>query len=249
MARKPTTRSQRSKPAPPTPSTRRRPNVRALLRKLHERHWKDSALHRRKAALAISAGAMGLTTAAVGVPTGPLPPAQAMAAPMPERRQQPVLLHASEELKRSLIEEEGVRKVVYRDVAGYPTVGIGHLVRPEDGLSVGDRVSEERILDFLDADIEGAELAARQLAGGLPLFQHEFDALVDLIFNVGPGNCSEDQSPALNAAIRAGDYEGIARELHYTHAAGVQAKGLVYRSERRSNIFLNASYADPRDTV
>lgn len=245
MARKRATRTESKKPpAPPAPA--RPGKIRALLRKLHERHWKDSALQRRKAALAISAGAMGLTTVAVGVSAGTLPPTQAMAAPMPERRQPPVLLHASEELKRSLIEEEGVRDVVYRDVAGYPTVGVGHLLRPEDGLSVGERVSQEQILDFLDADIEGAELAARQLAGSLPLFQHEFDALVDLVFNVGPGNCSEEQSPQLNAAIRAGDYDAIARELSYTHAAGVQAKGLVYRSERRSNIFLNASYRDPR---
>ena len=39
--------------------------------------------------------------------------------------------------------------------AGHPTVGVGHLVTPKDGLRVGDRVSHERVLDFLDRDRRG----------------------------------------------------------------------------------------------
>ena len=87
----------------------------------------------------------------------------------------------------------------------------------------------------------------RELVGDLPLHQHEFDALLDLVYNVGIGNVSPSESPRLNAAIDRGDYEGIAAELNYTHAGGRFAKGLEYRSERRAQIFLDAAYADPAD--
>lgn len=154
----------------------------------------------------------------------------------------------SEQFKRALVQEEGVRQVVYRDVAGYPTVGVGHLIEPRDDLRIGDRVSRQRVLDFLEADIAEAERHVRDLVGVLPLFQHEFDALVDLVYNVGRGNVSAAESPRLNAAIDAADYQRIASELDYTHAAGRVARGLEFRSERRESIFLDASYQDPRET-
>ena len=158
------------------------------------------------------------------------------------------LLKASEDFKQALIEEEGVRYTVYRDVAGYPTVGVGHLIRPADNLRVGDRISDERVLDFLEKDLVTAERGVRILVGDLPLHQHEFDALLDLVYNVGLGNVSENESPRLNAAIAARDYDGIANELNYTHAAGKVARGLEFRSERRAQIFMDASYEDPRAT-
>ncbi|NNC52567.1 MAG: lysozyme, partial [Erythrobacter sp.] len=163
-------------------------------------------------------------------------------------RKPAVILKASDEFKQALIEEEGVRYTVYRDVAGYPTVGVGHLVRPADNLRVGDRVSEQRVLDLLEEDLKIAERGVRVLVGDLPLYQHEFDALLDLVYNVGLGNVSERESPRLNAAIAAHDYEAIAAELDYTHAAGKVARGLEYRSERRAQIFMDASYDDPRET-
>jgi GH24 family phage-related lysozyme (muramidase) len=163
-----------------------------------------------------------------------------------DRRRPAALLRASDQLLEAMIQEEGARRTVYRDVAGYPTVGVGHLVRPADDLRVGDRISRDQVLDFLENDVADAEQAVRRLVGDLPLSQNEYDALVDLAFNVGEGNLSAERSPGLNAAIVARDYDAIASELDYRHAAGQVARGLVYRSERRANIFLDASYDDPR---
>ncbi|WP_247712478.1 lysozyme [Qipengyuania xiapuensis] len=205
---------------------------------------------RKRASLMMGAGAISLAAF-----TGP--PAQTPRAKPEVKVSQPIvakdvrmpaaLLKASDEFKQALIEEEGVRYTVYRDVAGYPTVGVGHLVRPADNLRVGDRISEQRVLDFLDADLETAEEGVRILVGDLPLYQHEFDALLDLVYNVGLGNVSERESPRLNAAIAAGDYEGIASELDYRHAGGKVARGLEFRSERRAKIFMDATYEDPRE--
>lgn len=161
-------------------------------------------------------------------------------------RKPAALLKASDAFKQALVEEEGVRYTVYRDVAGYPTVGVGHLVRPSDGLKPGDRIGEDQVMEFLERDLRKAEKGVRALVGTLPLHQHEFDALLDLVYNVGRGNVDERDSPRLNAAIDAGDYEAIADELVYRHAGGEVARGLEYRSERRTAMFAQASYGDPR---
>ena len=79
--------------------------------------------------------------------------------------------------------------------------------------------------------------------GTLPLSQEEFDALVDLAFNVGAPNLNAFESPRLNAAIAAGNYGAIANELVYTFdSKGVRQQGLVDRSQRRQNIFRNGNY-------
>lgn len=201
-------------------------------------------MRKRKAALALSAGIMGVSTAAIP----PQVPAMKTAIERSvNERFDASMMQVSDDMKRAMMEEEGVRYVVYRDVAGYPTVGIGHLVTPQDGLRVGDRISEDQALDFLEQDLKIAEAAVARLVQDMPLYQHEFDALVDLVYNVGEGNVSPAKSPKLNEAIAKRDYQGIADELAYHHAGGAEARGLVYRSERRTNIFLDAAYEDPRE--
>ncbi len=215
-------------------------------------HVRPKLSTRKRATLMLGAGAMGLAAF-----TGPPKPRKAFMAPSAIEmvvedvegvRKPAPLLKASDAFKQALIEEEGVRYTVYRDVAGYPTVGVGHLIEPDDDLRVGDRVSEDQVLEFLDADLAEAEQGVRRLVGDLPLHQHEFDALLDLVYNVGAGNVSQSESPRLNAAIADGDYDAIASELNYTHAGGRFAKGLEYRSERRAKIFLDAAYENPRET-
>lgn len=205
-------------------------------------------LRKRRAAVALTTGAAALG-AGLAAATGPMLFSPADAAPAASAAQQRVhagQLTASEQLKAALIEEEGVRYTVYRDVAGNPTVGVGHLVTPRDGLSIGQTISEAQVLALLHADLQIAEFGVRQVLDDLPVHQHEFDALVDLVFNVGAGKLTSGESPRLTRAIAAGNYAAIAEELDYHHAAGAKAAGLVHRSERRANIFLAAAYDDPR---
>jgi len=231
--------------------------VRTLLRRMSEaksprRSRRESRLgteqrrvrmKKRRAALAFSAGFMGLSGGvAFAAPTALSAPTGAMPQTGPTLRVPAAALRASASLKQALVREEGVQNVVYRDCAGYNTVGIGHLVTPGDGLRLGDRVSEERILQWFDGDVEEAEAAVARLVGDLPLYQHEFDALVDLVYNVGPGNLTPARSPRLNRAIQARDYAAMAAELEYRYAAGQLARGLADRSERRTRMFTQAAY-------
>lgn len=211
---------------------------------------RPSLANRRAATALLTAGAVGLAAFSGPDLTGSRSGTSVeFADGLGDERMSAAFRKASAEFKRALIEEEGVRYVVYRDVAGYPTVGVGHLVVPADNLRVGDRITRQQVLEFLEGDLVEAENGVRDLVGTLPLFQHEFDALVDLVYNVGAGNVSATESPRLNAAVASGDYERIASELDYTYAGGRVARGLEFRSERRARIFLDAHYADPREAT
>ncbi len=198
---------------------------------------------KRKTALAVSASVMAAGSVIapamgdIGVSAVELPAAIRLPA---------AKLTTSAAMKEALIEEEGVRYTVYADSAGNPTVGVGHLVTARDGLSIGDTIAKDRALDLLEADLEHAERVVARLAGDTPLYQHEFDALVDLAFNVGEGSLSQANSPNLNRAIAERDHEAIAAELDYIRAGNAVAAGLLYRSERRVAIFVDASYDNPR---
>lgn len=201
---------------------------------------------KHKTAMALSAGVMALGAANTG--PGEIPHEIAAPAPVPgiAMRTKAANLTASGDLKQELANEEGVNLTVYRDVAGNLTVGAGHLVTPADHLKLGDRISHARAIDLLGQDLQGAQDIVRQLVGTLPLYQNEFDALVDLVYNVGPNAVSPANSPGLNQAIANGDYDAIARQLRYVRAGGHKVPGLVYRSDRRQAMFLEASYTDPR---
>ena len=155
---------------------------------------------RKQASIMMSAGAVGLAAFTAPQTNKNAAPLATELQDFEETRQSAALLSASDTFKRALIEEEGVRYTVYRDVAGYPTVGIGHLVTSADNLRVGDRIDENRVLEFLERDLEIAAEGVRGLVGDLPLFQHEFDALLDLVYNVGAGNVAPDHSPQIGRA-------------------------------------------------
>jgi GH24 family phage-related lysozyme (muramidase) len=56
---------------------------------------------------------------------------------------------------------EGVRNTVYLDSRNKPTVGIGHLVLPEDDLTVGDTITDAQVDAFFQQDGAAALAAAR----------------------------------------------------------------------------------------
>ena len=60
-------------------------------------------------------------------------------------------------LKEEIIRDEGVVYEIYNDHLGYATFGIGHLVLesdPEHGQEVGTPVSEERVDECFEKDVQ-----------------------------------------------------------------------------------------------
>ena len=143
---------------------------------------------------------------------------------------------------------EGVRQRPYRCPARLWTIGVGHVLYPEqgrlkleerDGFSLrpeDDRqFSMEEVNGILAADLRRFELGVEKFCP-VPLTQGMFDGLVSFAFNCGLGTL---QRSTLRQKVLRGDKEGAADEfLKYCLAGGKILKGLQNRRIDERALFL-----------
>ena len=141
---------------------------------------------------------------------------------------------------------EGVRNRPYLCPAKLFTIGIGHVLYPEQAnLTVSDRLqfplrpehnrtwSNDEINALLVADLARFERGVARYCPAGFAHQGQFDALVSFAFNVGLGNL---QRSSLRMKHNRGEFEEAAEEfMKWTKAAGKVMRGLVNRrlDERR----------------
>jgi len=144
---------------------------------------------------------------------------------------------------------EGLRFTPYRCPAKLWTIGVGHVLYPEQGkLKIEDRdayplrpednrkFSMEEVDFILAADLQRFERGVEKFVP-VPLTQGQFDALVSFSFNVGLGTL---QRSTLRAKINRGDKDGAAEEfLKYCMAGGKILKGLQNRRIDERAMFLS----------
>jgi len=112
--------------------------------------------------------------------------------------------------------DEGVEYVIYNDHLGYATFGVGHLILESDeefGRPVGTRISEERVKECFEADLDLAigECHALYERGTFDNLPDEVQQiLVNMMFNMGRTRLSKFKK--FNAAIEAGDWKTAAVE-------------------------------------
>lgn len=141
--------------------------------------------------------------------------------------------------RRQVVEpSEGKRLAAYRDCVGVWTIGYGHTRRA----GLPDPVVVRRITDAQADMILADDLAvfengvAAELKNIARVEQREFDAFVDLAFNIGLGAF---KSSSLLRHYRAGDKATTARDfLAWNKAGGKVLPGLVKRREAERNWFL-----------
>jgi RHS repeat-associated protein len=156
--------------------------------------------------------------------------------------QDPAKLQVNDYGKNHIVKKEtggtSPQLTTYVDGAGHPTVGYGHKVAAADGLKVGGTVTKEKADALRDADMTSAAGAVQKAVGKTQLSQGEFNALVDLVYNAGPGVLTDAKSPSLMKAIGSGDYAAMSDQLQYSKDdKGKQEPGLVTRSNERKEIF------------
>jgi lysozyme len=80
---------------------------------------------------------------------------------------------------------EGLRHTAYDDGYGNMTIGVGHLIKPNEEKLYYTTLSTKQAHKLLERDMEPCEktIDARVTA---PLTQHQFDALMSFCHNVGP---------------------------------------------------------------
>ena len=94
-----------------------------------------------------------------------------------------------EMLREQLEIDEGVKYEIYLDHLGYPTFGIGHLVRkddPEHGQEVGTAVSADRVAEAFESDLEGVLSDCRKLYPNIDDLPEEAQQIIaNMMFNLG----------------------------------------------------------------
>jgi len=144
---------------------------------------------------------------------------------------------------------EGVRQNPYKCPAKLWTVGVGHVMFPEQGkLKIDQRdafippqeamrkYSMDEVNDILKADLDRFEKGVATYCPVL-LTQGQFDSLVSFSFNVGLGTL---QRSTMRQKVLRGDMEGAAEELlKYCMAGGKILKGLQNRRLDERALFLS----------
>ena len=94
-----------------------------------------------------------------------------------------------QQLREELTEDEGCKYEIYLDHLGYPTFGIGHLVRdddPEHGEEVGTSVSEDRVIEAFESDIETVLSDCNKLYSDFEDLPEEAQLIIaNMMFNLG----------------------------------------------------------------
>ena len=140
---------------------------------------------------------------------------------------------------------EGFKPDVYKDSAGLPTIGVGHLITKSEqttgeivigGLPVqyANGLTDQQVLDLLSQDVQPAEQAVNN-GVKVALDQNQFDALVSFTFNVGVGAFT---SSTLLKVLNQSQYDGVPDQLRRWNKAGGQVvQGLVNRRENEVKLW------------
>jgi len=132
---------------------------------------------------------------------------------------------------------EGFKLQVYKDSAGLPTIGVGHLITKSELASgtiniasvpvkYAGGLTQQQVTDLLAQDVVPAQNAVNN-GVKVALNQNQFDALVSFAFNVGNGAFA---GSTLLKLLNQGQYDQVPTQLlRWTRAGGQVVQGLVNR--------------------
>ena len=120
-----------------------------------------------------------------------------------------------EKLRKQLEIDEGVKYEIYNDHLGYPTFGIGHLVIPSDieyREDVGTRVSEERVRECFDKDVQSVLRDCSLLYKDFDELPEEAKQIIaNMMFNMGYTRLSKFKG--MKRGVDARDWNKAADEM------------------------------------
>jgi len=142
-----------------------------------------------------------------------------------------------------ITELEGFSRDVYKDVAGNPTIGVGHLLTQDElssgKISIGDKsvayyggLTWEQVDSLLSQDLYWFEneVAYRVNYRVNNINQNQFDALVSFVFNIGVHAFVKS---TLLKKLNAGEYDQVPDQLRrWIYSGGKVVQGLINRREK-----------------
>jgi lysozyme len=135
-----------------------------------------------------------------------------------------------------VLEHEGLRLDAYRDVAGYWTIGVGHLVTRDRDAPRPPSISRPEAMELLRVDMTSAARSVLRLIG-VPLHDNQYTALLSFVFNLGGGAL---QASTMRRRLNQAEYQGAADEIpKWNKAGGRVVTGLTRRRLAERALFLS----------
>jgi len=140
---------------------------------------------------------------------------------------------------------EGFKSKLYKDSAGLPTIGVGHLLTKSEltsgkitinnvAVDYANGLTDQQILDLLSQDVDPAAAAVTARVK-VTLSQNQFDALVSFTFNVGIGAFS---GSTLLKVLNQGQYNQVPDQLlRWNKAGGKVVPGLTNRRQNEIKLW------------
>ena len=120
-----------------------------------------------------------------------------------------------EKLRDQLKIDEGCVNSIYLDHLNLPTVGIGHLVTEWDdeyGKPVGTEVSEDRVNELFDQDVQVTIDECKLLYNNFDELPEEVQQIIaNMMFNMGRPRLSRFHK--MKRAVDAGDWEEAGNQM------------------------------------
>ena len=120
-----------------------------------------------------------------------------------------------EQLRKELEVDEGVKYEIYNDHLGYPTFGIGHLVRdsdPEAGAALGTPISEDRVIEAFNEDVETVLSDCAILYDDFDELPEEAQLIIaNMMFNLGRRRLSKFKG--MKSGVDSRDWNKAADEM------------------------------------
>ena len=145
-----------------------------------------------------------------------------------------------------LAQWEGFKKLKYKDSDGEWTIGVGHLITPDElkrgsinvagnPVSINKPWTDENVRALLSQDLIRFEKDVISTIK-VPLKQNQFDALVSFAFNIGTGAFNSEIGVA--KSLNAGLHNDVPRQLRkWNKSGGKVVDGLVSRREKEIKLW------------
>lgn len=131
---------------------------------------------------------------------------------------------------------EGFSSIIYLCPSGYPTIGYGHVVTPEERERFRNGITKDKAEELLKSDLRKFERLIKHSLKAVKLHEYCFDALISFAYNVGfyAFRASTLRRKIINnELLSAGD-----EFLRWVFAGGRKLKGLVVRRSLERDLFL-----------